>query len=330
MRGGIFLGFWRVLASAGALFLALTTASRAATLYSTSFGNPPFNPSAFYWAGMDGWLASDPSNGSAAVGTTGGVVYLGHVQPAGTLSAVWRPFNLDPVELGVPIVKIRTRLAIFHSTNGYYDGFGFGIYNRLGKFVCGVFFDNWTGLISYNSGFGLESTGLYFADDVFIEASLTLNFATNRASLSFYDAAGAEHPAFANRTLNQAGTALDFGEFDYLWFLNSSGTAGDNAMVIDALSVEAQANPSLVIAHGKTQRTKGDTCILRGGQAAEDDVRIEWKSKTQRRWTPVRGSSTGWTIHLRKLVKGRNVVQLRMLDALGRTIDQQSVNVLRK
>lgn len=309
--------------------MVCTATAPAVTLYSTSFDNPPFDPARPYWAGVDGWLASDPSNGSAAVGNSGGVVYLGYTAPADSFSFVERAFNLDPVAVNLPIVKIRTRLGIDNSTNGNYDVFGFGIYNRAGNLVCSVLLDNFSGGLYYDPGTGPQSLGLYFANGVFIEVSLTLNFATNRASLSFYDASGTEHPAFQNASLNKAGAALNFGTLDYLWLLNSS-TAGNNAMVIDTLSVEAQANPSLEISHGKTQRTKRDTCILRGGQAAEDDVRIEWKSKTQRRWTAVRGSATNWTIRLRKLAKGRNIVQLRMIDALGRTIEQTKVTVLRK
>jgi hypothetical protein len=331
MQGREFLSSSRnwLTAACAVGILAFASAASAVTLYSTTFSNPPFDPTAFYWAGVEGWQATDPNNGSAAVGNNGGVVYLGYVAPADTVSIVERAFNLDPVAINLPIVKIRTRLAIDHSTNGFSDVFGFGIYNRAGNLVCSVLLDNWDGGLYYDPGTGPQALGLYFSNGFFLEVSLTLNFATNRASLSFFDAAGTEHPAFQNATLNKTGASLDFATFDYLWLL-SSATAGDNAMVIDSLSVEASANPTLTFSKGKMQRAKRDTYVLRGGQAAGDDVRVEWKSKTQRRWTAVRGSATSWTIRLRKLRKGRNIVQLRMLDALGRTIDQKRIVVVRK
>jgi hypothetical protein len=323
MRGGLFLAI-----CAGILAATVSTAS-AVTLYSTSFNNPPFDPASGFWAGVDGWAATDPSNGSAGVMPGGGAVYLGNTAPANMYSAAERLFGFDAVSLGVPIVKIRTRLMIADSTNSHRDAFGLTIFNRSGSFVCGLVFDNIEKAIYYDDGAQGTFLNLFFVNGVPLEASLILNLSTNRASLSFYDEAGKEYPAFTNVTLNQTGAALDFGALDYQWLLNET-TAGDNFMVVDSLSVEVQKNPALVIAKGTRQRTKADSYILRGGQAAEDDVRIEWKSKTQWRWTPVRGAATNWTIRLRRLTKGRNAVQIRMLDALGRTIDQQNVNILRK
>ncbi len=272
----------------------------------------------------------DPDNGSVGVVQEGGATYMGTIQPAGTSSFAWRAFNLDPVGLNVPIVKIRTRLGIVASTNGRPDAFGFGIYNRASQLLCAVFFDTATGEIYYDSGTGPQTVGLTFSPGFFMDIAMTLNFATNRGTLSLFDAAGQEYPIFQNTAFNGSGVALDLGDIDYLWILNSTGTAGDNRMVVDSLSVEAQANPSISVAKGTKQRAKRDSYILRGGQASADDVRIEWKSKQQWRWTAVRGTTTNWTIRLRRLQKGRNIVQLRMLDALGRTIDETKVTVLRK
>jgi hypothetical protein len=324
MRGGLFLGI------CAAILAATVSTASAVTLYSTSFDNPPFAPNPGYWAGVDGWLATDPSNGSAAVVPSGGAVYLGHVQPSGPFSGVERTFGLDPAALGVPIVKIHTKLMVVASTNGHYDVFGFVIYNRAGEFLWSFLLDASNGSGYFDPGTGAQMLSGQFQSSQFFEVGLTINLSTNRASLTIYDSGGNSYPIFENRTFHESGHALDLGELDYQWWLNSPSAAGDNFMVVDSLSVEAQANPALVIAKGTRQRTKADSYILRGGQAAEDDVRIEWKSKTQWRWTPVRGAATNWTIRLRRLTKGRNAVQIRMLDALGRTIDQQNVNILRK
>jgi hypothetical protein len=328
-RGFLSINHWvRAAICALGLFAGVASAS-AVTLYSTSFNNPPFAAGSF-WAGVDGWLATDPNNGSAAVTQAGGAVYLGWNPPSGSYSAAGRAFNLDPVALGMPIVKIRTRLVIYDSSNSHYDLFGFSLFNKAGEFLWSLVLDNSNYHAYFDPGTGLELVQGRFYNAQFLVVGLTINFATNRASLTIYDSDGNPFPVFENQIFHKSGRALNLGEFDYTWFINSSGTAGDNAMVIDALSVEAQANPALVIAKGKTQRTKRDTYILRGGQAPEDDVRVEWKSKVQWRWMPVRGTTSNWTIRLRKLAKGRNVVQLRMLDALGRTIDQTKVTVLRK
>lgn len=311
-------------------WLAGLGGATGASLYSTSFSNPPFDPAVGYWAGVDGWLATDPSNGSAAVAPGGGAVYLGSVAPAGSVSSVGRPFNLDPAGLNVPIVKIRTRIAIYDSSNGRYDGFGFAIYNRAGEELCAFLVDNSDYHVYFDFGAGAEMLAGRFFNAQYFEVSLTLNFATSRASLTIYDTGGGEHPVFENRAFNVAGRASNFGEFDYLWLLNGTGTAGNNAMLIDSLSVDAEANPVLTLAHGRTQRTRRDNFILRGGQDAADAVQIEWRSKDQRRWKKVNGASTAWKIRLKHLNQGRNVVQLRMLDVIGRTIDQTKVTVLRR
>jgi hypothetical protein len=333
MRGRYFSGFhgWRGLRAAllGAFWGGLGAVS-GASLYSTSFNNPPFNPATGNWAGVDGWFASDPTNGSAAVVPSGGAVYLGAVAPAGTISNAGRLFNFDPAALNVPIVKIRTRITIYDSSTAFYDVFGFGIYNRAGGLLCAFLLDNSDYHVYFDFGAGPELMPGRFFNAQYFDVSLTLNFATSRASLTIYDTGGGAHPVFENRVFNPSGQALDLGEFDYLWLINSSGTAGDNAMLIDSFSASAEPNPVLTLAKGRTQRTRRETFVLRGGQAGENDVRVEWKSKMHWRWGAVRGSSTAWSIRLKKLVKGRNVVHLRMLDALGRTIDQQKVTVLRK
>lgn len=319
------------MAVVGIVLLVTAVAARGTNLYSTSFDNPPFDPATGYWAGVDGWQASDPSNGSAAVVAGGGAVYLGYVAPAGGYSTVWRPFGLDVLGLNAPILKIHTRLGIVDSTNSHYDGFGFSIYNRTGDLLCRFLFDNSNNQLDFDSGSGaLEVVPGRFANGQYYAVELTLNFATSRATLTLYDGGGTPHTIFENRAFNAAGRALDFGAFDYLWLLNNSGTAGDNAMQIDSLSIDAEANPTLVLARGPKQRTRRPTYVLRGGQPAGDAVRIEWKTKDSWRWKPVSGSPTQWKIRLKRLRIGRTVVHFRLLDVLGRTIDQKNVTVLRR
>jgi hypothetical protein len=113
-----------------------------------------------------------------------------------------------------------------------------------------------------------------------------------------------------------------------LWLANESGKPGDNALIVDSLSIEALPKPVLVIANGHTQRTRSSSFTLHGSQSG--NARIEWRTPDRKYWTTIDASSSQWSIKLDGLQEGRNIVLLRMTDDAGRAIASEKVLILRK
>lgn len=130
--------------------------ARATSLYTTEFDNPPFAPSPGFWAGVDGWLSTDPGNGSVAITSDGGAGYLGIVPPAGSFSQVWRNFGLEILDLDLPIVRIRTRIAVVDSTNGRFDFFSLSVFNDRGQLLASLLLDNGPTQFLFDGGSGPE------------------------------------------------------------------------------------------------------------------------------------------------------------------------------
>jgi hypothetical protein len=305
-------------------------ASASIVLYETSFNNPPF-VAASYWAGVDGWYASDPGNGSAAVASDGGAVYLGYTPPAGSVSFVERSFMFDPVARGLPIVKINTQMAIVDSTNSRFDAFGLVLYNAAGELLGVILFNNADFSLAYNDGGNVDHVlPGHFSAGVYFRITWTIDFSTNLASAIATNPDGSTFSLFSNRTFNATGRSLNLGAFDFGWIVNSTGTAGNNYLVADSFSVEAFPAPTLSGGRWQQHRTRKSSYTLRGAQAADDNVRVQVRAPGKRRWAVARASSTGWSFRVRKLVPGKNFVKVRLLNAVGAVIDQRKVVILRK
>jgi hypothetical protein len=312
-----------------AFFLASAPKSLAVTLYSTSFSDPPFSAASGYWAGVDGWTSTDPSNGTAAVTSDGGAVYLGAVKPSGTSAGAWRRLAYDPVASGNPIVTITVGVAIVPPTNGHYDTFAMVVYNSTGAFLGAFLFDTYSQSLYYDDGTGPIRLPGSFSYSGFFKIVWTVDFSTNRTSAHVPLAGGSPFVLFEKRTFHAAGRPLNLNEIGFLW-LPTAATTGDNYILIDLLTVDALPAPRLAIKKGRSHRTKGASYVLRGGQAPGDDVQIQWRTKSHRRWTSVKGVPTNWSLRVKPLQPGRNTVELRLLNAVQKEIDHQRVTITRR
>lgn len=304
--------------------------ARGGTIYSTGFDDPPFSPSTRQWAGVDGWYSSDPTNGSVAV-LQAGEVYIGYTPPAGSHAFVARDFSFDPVGSKQPIVKIHTNLEFAASTNGHSDAFAFVVTNANGNYICSLYFDNGTGNMYFDNGnANLQPLPYYYFAGYLLQFDLEIDFSTGLATATLTGTTGITKDLFRNQKLNVSGSALNFGTVGYLWMPTNPSAPGNNFMMVDALSIDASPAPSLVLVKGTVHHVTGPNFIIRGGQAAEDNVRVEWRTKKHHQWTPVRGTSTSWLVPVRPLVKGRNLVDVRLLNANDVVIDQKRVVIIRK
>jgi hypothetical protein len=314
---------------AAMLGMGVMEGTASTVLYSTAFNNPPF-VAASYWSGVDGWFASDPNNGSSAVLPEGGAVYLGHAAPSGGVSLVERGFSFDPVARGLPIVKIDTRIAVVDSTNSRFDVFGLALYNAAGDLLGVILFNNADLSTLYNDGGVDHPLSTRFANGVYFRLTWTIDFSTNLASAIATNSDGSVISLFSNRAFNVSGRALNLGAFDFGWIVNSSGAAGDNYLVVDAFSVEAFPAPSLSGGRWQQHRTRKASYTLRGAQAADDNVKIQVRAPGSRRWKAAKGLPARWSFRVRKLQVGRNLVKVRLLNAVGAVIDQRKVTIFRR
>jgi hypothetical protein len=279
---------------------------------------------------VDGWYSTDPTDGVVAVYQAGSVA-IGQNTPAGAVAWVARDFRVDPVAMKQPIVKIRTTLGIGASTNGRHDNFALGVYNSAGTYLCTFYFDEGTGTIAFDNGDGNnQRMSVFFSTGYFFQVDLTIDFSTSLASATISATDGSHYDLFKNQKLNLSGSALNLGSLAYLWKPANAATPGNNLMVVDELSINAFPAPSLVLSKGTVHHVSGPNFTIRGGQAAEDNVTVEWRTKKHHKWTAVRGSSTSWSVPVKQLEIGRNLVDVRLLNANQAVIDQKRIVIIRK
>jgi len=318
-----------LLATIGVIGGQFCLPSRGGTIYSTGFDDPPFSS----WAGVDGWYSTDPSDGVTGTFSPGvvGIGGLGGAKPSGSYAAAGRDFFVDPVGSKQPIVKLRSNFGILASTNGHHDAFALALYNSAGTYLCALYFDEGSGSILFDDGDGnTQLMPVYFQTGFYFQIELTIDFSTSLASATISTSNGWQSEIFKDRKLSKSGSALNLGTLEYLWLPTAPSSPGDNAMLVTDLSIDASPSPSLVIVKGTVHHVTGPNFIIRGGQAAGDNVRVEWRTKKHHKWTPVRGTSTSWLVPVRPLAKGRNLVDVRLLNANDVVIDQKQVVIIRK
>lgn len=255
----------------------------------------------------------------------------GGVKPSGAYAVVGRDFFVDPVGNKQPIVKLRSNFGILASTNGHHDAFALALYNSAGTYLCALYFDESSGSILFDSGDGnTQLMPVYFYTGFYFQIDLSIDFSTSLASATISTANGVQSEIFKDRKLSKGGSALNLGTLEYLWLPTDASSPGNNALLVDDLSIDASPAPSLLLVKGTVHHVTGPNFIIRGGQAPEDNVRVEWRTKKHHQWIPVRGTSTSWLVPVRPLAKGRNLVDVRLLNANDAVIDQKQVVIIRK
>jgi len=315
----------------GAIGGQICSLARGGTIYSTSFDNPPFASNG-PWAGVDGWYSNIATSNSQGV-LVAGSVYLGYAAPSQSRPWIARDLLFDPVGSKQPIVTIRTKLGIVDSTSGntHYDAFSFAVFNNARTFICSLTVDNTNGSVYFNNGDGtFKQLPATIVDGYFYEADLTIDFSTGLASATLTAPDNTKVTLFKDWKLSMSESALSLGSVLFEWIPLNSGSPGNNYLVVDELSINAFPAPSLVLSKGTVHHVSGPNFTIRGGQAAEDNVTVEWRTKKHHKWTAVRGSSTSWSVPVKQLEIGRNLVDVRLLNADQAVIDQKRIVIIRK
>ena len=245
--GVIELVLRRGLALAAAAGLAIV--SHAATVFSTAFEYPEYDPQ-FTLAGQNGWT-SYPEGGNGLVTDFfpgfGQQAYLGSFAPVAATDSliVWKPLGFDPLAAGQPVVTFSVTMEIFDSSEEFLtdrDCFRWSVYNTNGTRLCSLDFDNATTEISYlldsgsfvSTGFGFDrETGVY-------DLIVTLDFAANQWTASLNGTNVVEA-----LPLTTTSAPRHLGDISAAWVLHEGAQRfGDNFMVFDDYHVVADVAPA--------------------------------------------------------------------------------------
>ena len=214
--------------------LTLISPVRAVDLYSTEFNNPPFVAGVNTWAGTDGWSGNDTSTGVQGI-LSSQRAYLGFNTTSAATNYVWRQFDYDPVAQQNPMVDFGMDIAINDSTNGKYDNFSIQIYNSSGYFLASIYFSNSDLRIWRSDGVAFTDTGVKFTNDILQRLTFSVNFATNT-----WSAIHNGTPLFTDSPFHGGTGLLNFGDITYSWQVATTGSPGDNFLVVDNLAVSAR------------------------------------------------------------------------------------------
>ena len=130
---------------------------RAGNLYSTDFES--FAAGDNQWAGTEGWICSDTTNGVQGILSNpvqnldlGKTAYLGFEPPSEALTTVYKPINYDPASGKIPFVEFDSLLGVQDSTSTRRDRFYISFYNIAGDYLAAICFDNSTGEVFRDDG----------------------------------------------------------------------------------------------------------------------------------------------------------------------------------
>ena len=190
--------------------------------------------------GQEGWAARLGSGGNGVLLNQDGVTqlaYIGYSAPAigdQGLQA-YHPIDYTP-SAAQPVVLFTSTVQIIDSDNGFYDQFGYTVYNSAGQQLFALIFDNSTNSISYqlDNGQGVVPSGATFNDEQIYGLQVILDYANNVWSASLNGIA-----VINGLPITTAGATLDLGDIDATWTLLNLYSPGDNYMLFDNYSVQA-------------------------------------------------------------------------------------------
>ena len=229
------------------LIVTTMTASISQTvLYTTDFSDFPLGDG--QWAGNDGWESSHPEPTVHGIvdgyfGDNNRSASIGFNPPNGEpiISTVFRPLNVDPIELNQSFVNLSADVAIADSTNEFYDSFYLSIFNRDAQVLGSVLFDNTIdsfGLWRYD-GFEFEELGVLFNHGQLYHLDIRIDFANNLWS-AYLD--NMSIFTDVNFTEGSDNVRRDLGDFAIEWEVSNLDSPGDNWMLIDNWEVSLHAS----------------------------------------------------------------------------------------
>jgi hypothetical protein len=229
----------------GNIILTVYPATPSQLIYYTGFeGFEGYSTVAPALAGQNFWASSGPGQNGVVFDyfyDFSNQAFLGYSSTTAAADTyVWQPLNYTPDLKNFPVVVFSTYMEIVDSTDFLYDDFGWSFFNRNGKDLFFLDFDNYRSEIYYllNDGSAYQNTGVSFQNNQIYYLEVTLDFARNRwgATLNGLSLTH-EQPISATNNVN-----LDLGDIDATWF-QTSGTAGNNYMLFDDYYVTAQGDP---------------------------------------------------------------------------------------
>lgn len=196
-------------------------------------------------AGQKSWTREGSGGNGILAGFfpgQGQQAYLGFSAPdtGDDQLVVWPTNQPNPVAMGLPLVRFSVQMQVADSANGSYDFFQWRAYNRQGKRLFILDFDNYYTNINYRlDGTNLYvGTGISFAPDTTYTLLVTMNFASNRWSASLDNTL-----IVTNLPMTTTNAQLSYGDMDAVWLLYDTNAPGDNYLLFDNYHVTAEALP---------------------------------------------------------------------------------------
>ena len=222
--------------------------AQSTVLYETQFEAAEGYDINFDLAGQRGWLI-DGSGGNGLLEDWfpgfGQQAYIGFTPPEeGTVTAVWRPVNFNPVPANNPIIHFSVKMEVVQSTTGGDDDFRWAVYNSNANRLFGVSFETKTGEIWYqNEDLEFQSTGWTFAFDGTYDFHIWMDFERNSwtALLNDLVIANAQPITITNTT------PRTLGDVDAVWFINNPSGVGNNFMVFDNYRITSETRNNIPV-----------------------------------------------------------------------------------
>ncbi|MGC8829233.1 MAG: S8 family serine peptidase [Verrucomicrobiia bacterium] len=224
--------------SSGKINLRIAQNLASTNIYYTGFRSSEGFVAGGKVAGVGGWQCNfNGGNGILAnrFPNKDQQAYIGYSPTYGSPSGIvllWRPINYVPPTNSIVIFSVY--MSIVASTDGYYDNFGWSVYNSAGIRLFTIDFDNNSLAVSYSldDNQGLRSADLYFENNSIYQMTIVMDFSTNQWSAYLNGVPIAE----ANPITTQ-GAMLDLGDIDARWVWGDL-LGGDNFMIFDEYKIE--------------------------------------------------------------------------------------------
>ena len=272
---------------AGDITLSILPAGTSTTLYSTGFeASEGFVANAALdtgtnipLVGQQGWTVRTGTGGNGVLlnpADNSQFAFVGHYPPpdGSGSTQIYHPMNFVP-NATQGVVSFTTGLQILDSTNGFFDLFGFTVYNTDGRALFQLFFDNSSDGIFYglDDGKGLVPTGNSFEDEVGYTLNLIIDLSNN-----VWTATLDGNTIVSGQPITTLGSARTLGDVDVTWNLTDPSNPGDNAMYFDnfsAIAVTAEA-PLITVQPGSQTVTTGNNASFSVVAAGSQPLAYQW------------------------------------------------------